>query len=167
MARNPQIISSFDIEELSKDPKNQVYTFTNDTATATFNSNQQKQIINQLRSIYLELRKTHPDQEDYKIRDQIKKDYPLLAPFIENNTRIFETCTNRDSPEEHISHLKYMLYLREQQELGNLGQGKAQEMIQDYLLEQFKTNMTLEEYNKITQSQKSKKTTKNQNKILS
>jgi hypothetical protein len=41
-----------------------------------------------------------------------------------------------------------MLYVREQLELGKIDQVTSQQMIQDYLVSQFKTGMSLEEYNK-------------------
>ena len=141
----PEYLNQKQLEKLAEDPKNRVYTYINDEATAKFTVAEQKKYIQDIRSQYMNLRTLHPEWKDATIQDEIRKDTPTNL-FAENNTRIFELLTSRTSTQESINHIRYMLYLREQQEQGNIADHQAQSMIQDYLITAFKTNMTPKEY---------------------
>ena len=142
----PKYFNQKDIDKLSEDPKNKVYTYTHDNPTATFTLEQQKKYIQEIRNMYLQIKKNFPHLNDNQIRQQIKEENKNLNLFSENNSRIFDTCTSKDSTSEHINHIKYMLYLREQKENGAIDESMSQQMIQEYLISKFKTDKTLEQY---------------------
>ena len=145
-SKAPTYLSQNDISKLSDDPKNMVYTYTNDTPTALFTTELQKSYIKDIRNAYLLDKKNNPNKNDEEIRQKLKDENKEWTLFSENNTRIFETCTNKESTQDHINHIKYMLYLREQQERGMIDESSAQAMIQDYLIAKFKSEKTLEQY---------------------
>lgn len=141
----PEYLNQQQLEKLAQDPKNRVYTYVNDEATAKFTVAEQKKYVQDIRSKYLEIRSQFPDLKDVTIQNELRKEKSIDL-FAENNTRIFELLTSRTSTQENINHIRYMLYLREQQEQGNIADHQAQSMIQDYLITAFKTNMTPKEY---------------------
>lgn len=155
--RSPEYLNQKQLEKLAEDPKNRVYTYVNDEATATFTVTEQKQHISHIRNLYLTFRSKNADWSDYRIREEIRNNNKTLDSFAENNTRIFDTLTSRESTQDSINHIKYMLYLREQKELGNIDDIQAQSMIQDYLITAFKTNMTPKEYESKMKEQSGKK----------
>jgi len=155
--RTPEYLNQKNLEELSRDPKNRVYTYVNDEATATFTIAEQKQHINHIRNLYLAMRSKNPDWSVYKIREEIRNNNKVLDSFAENNTRIFDTLTSHESTPDSVNHIKYMLYLREQKEWGNITDVQAQAMIQDYLLTAFKTNMSPKDYEAKMKAQAGKK----------
>lgn len=155
--RSPEYLNQKQLEQLAEDPKNRVYTYVNDEATATFTVTEQKQHISHIRNLYLTFRSKNADWSDYRIREEIRNNNKTLDSFAENNTRIFDTLTSRESTQDSINHIKYMLYLREQKELGNIDDIQAQSMIQDYLITVFKTNMTPKEYESKMKEQSGKK----------
>jgi hypothetical protein len=160
MAHNPKIggestpeyLNQKQLEKLAEDPKNKVYTYVNDEATATFTVAEQKQHINHIRQLYLGLREKNPDWSDYRLREEIRNNHKILNSFAENNTRIFDTLTSKESTLDSVNHIRYMLYLRDQQEGGVIDGVQAQQMIQDYLITAFKTNMTPAQYEKMMKS---------------
>jgi hypothetical protein len=154
---SPEYLNQKQLEQLAEDPKNRVYTYVNDEATATFTVTEQKQHINNIRTLYLALRSKNADWSDYRIREEIRNNNKTLDSFAENNTRIFDTLTSRESTQDSVNHIKYMLYLREQKELGNIDDIQAQSMIQDYLITVFKTNMNPKEYESKMKQQSGKK----------
>jgi hypothetical protein len=143
---SPQLLNNFDLQKLAQDPKNKVYQYEYDTPTTRFTVQQQKQHINDIRSEFIRLHHLHQDWTDDQIRQEIKNQHTSWKSFSENLNKIFELITNRNTPNEHINHIKYMLYLKEQQNSGNISEATAQETIQNYLISQFKTGMTLEQY---------------------
>jgi hypothetical protein len=153
----PQFLNQNEIKKLADDPKNRVFEYQYDTATATFTIAQQKHCITTIRNLFLELRKTQPDWSDVKIQEDITSKNNLLKSFAENNTKIFEKCASRQSSENDLNHIKYMLYLRDQCDAGAISESQAQETIQNYLITQFKTNMTIDEYKKQMADEKAKK----------
>jgi len=144
--RSPEYLNQKQLEQLAEDPKNRVYTYVNDEATAKYTVKEQKEHVNRIRHLYLALRSQHADWSDRKIREELRQTHAPLNLFAENNTRIFETLTTRDATPDSINHIKYMLYLKEQQELGHIDDVQAQSMIQDYLITAFKTNLTPQQY---------------------
>jgi hypothetical protein len=110
--------------------------------------------------MYLQTRKNSPDLSDIQIRKQIREENKNLDLFAENNGRIFDTCTSRESTPEHINHIKYMLYLREQKENGAIDETTSQQMIQEYLVSKFKTEKTLEQYKAELAKEKAEKKAK-------
>lgn len=156
----PEYLNQKQLEKLAQDPKNKVYTYVNDDPTARFTVNEQKRYTAQIRNEYTDLRQKFPDHTDKQLREEIRKN-KTLDLFAENNTRIFDLLTSRESKLDEINHIRYMLYLREQQELGNIDTAQAQAMIQDYLITAFKTNMTPKEYEeKMKATQPKKKNVK-------
>ena len=158
-SHSPQLFSQSQIEELSNDSRNEVYVYTNDDPTKIYTVEQQKRLIGQIRSAFLTMKSLQQNEQnneispsantsllDCKIRQEMKKNNPEWALFAENNTRIFELCTNSKTTNDEMNHILYMLYLREQMENGVLTTHQAQEKIQDYLVSRLRTNMTLEEY---------------------
>lgn len=143
--RSPELLNQQQLEKLSQDPKNRVYTYVHDAPSVRFTTEQQKRYVTQIRQRYLALREQQPEAPDRRLRDELRAD-AAIASFADNNSRIFETLTARESTPDHINHLRYMLYLREQQERGFLTETEAQNMIQDYLVTAFKTNLTPREY---------------------
>ena len=153
----PKYYNQFDISKIAEDPKNKVYTYVHDNPTAIFPVDQQKKYIQDIRLIYLKYRELNPEWSDVEIKNKIKEEHPNYNLFIQNNKRIFDVCTSRNSTEEHINHIKYMLYLREQKEHGFIDEVKSQQMIQDYLVAKFKTNMSLDEYKALMAKEKAEK----------
>ena len=151
----PEYLNQKQLEKLAEDPKNKVYTYVNDEPTYRFTVSEQKRYTVEIRNEYTELRKKHPELSDVKLREEIRKN-KTLDLFAENNTRIFDLLTSRNSTTDELNHIRYMLYLREQQELGNIDTAQAQAMIQDYLITAFKTNMTPQEYEEKMKAAKSK-----------
>lgn len=143
--KTPEYFNQKQLENLSKDPKNRVYTYVNDNPTAKFTIDEQKNYIIQIRNQYIKAREIDPKLSDNNIRSEIRKNKNFDL-FAENNGRIFDTLTSRTSTTEHINHIRYMLYIKEQQERGFVDDATAQNMIQDYLITAFKTNMSPEEY---------------------
>lgn len=143
--KTPELLNQEQLEKLSQDPKNRVYTYVHDNPTATFSVAQQKQCVASIRQQYVALRASEPLLSDAEARKRIRET-SLLDAFAENNTRIFELLTSRQSSPDQVNHIRYMLYLREQKEEGTLDDATAQAMIQDYLVTAFKTNMTPQEY---------------------
>jgi hypothetical protein len=156
----PKYFNQNDINKLAEDPKNKVYTYTHDNPTAIFTIDQQKKHIQDIRNMYLQTRKNSPDLSDIQIRKQIREENKNLDLFAENNGRIFDTCTSRESTPEHINHIKYMLYLREQKENGAIDETTSQQMIQEYLVSKFKTEKTLEQYKAELAKEKAEKKAK-------
>jgi hypothetical protein len=144
--QKPTFLSHDELKKLSQDPKNRVYEYAYDAPTARFKAADQKQLIGDIRTAYIKVVSEHKDWDDVKIRTDLKAQNPLWGKFEENHTKTFETITDRNTPEEHMLHLRYMLYLREQQESGNLDAHTANAMVQDYLVSKFKTDKTLAQY---------------------
>lgn len=163
MSHTPQFITKDHISKLAEDPKNIVYEYTHDEATVKYNSQQQKELFEYIRLQYLNLRQHHPDWSDIRIREEMVKTENIKL-FAENNGRIFDTCTSRDSTVDHLNHIRYMIYLRQQQELGNIDYATAQETVQNYLITQFKTNMSIQEYKEQLDKEKKMKKEKQQQK---
>jgi hypothetical protein len=147
-SQSPEYFNQRELERLAQNPKNQVYTYVNDEATAKFTAHQQRQYTTYIRSRYLQIRSAQPNLSDYQIREEINQEKSVKL-FSENNTRIFETLTNRDSSQDYVNHIRYMIYLREQQENGAITEVMAQQMIQDYLVTAFNTGMTPQQYEKM------------------
>lgn len=141
----PEYLNQKQLEKLAADPKNRVYQYVNDEATAKFTVAQQKKFVVLIRKWFEEQRQLHPTWSDLQIREELKKS-PDMKLFAENNSRIFETLASRDATQDNLNHIRYMLYLREQQDMGVIDEMTAQNMIQDYLITAFKTNMTPAEY---------------------
>ena len=152
-SQTPEYFNQQELERLAQDPKNQVYTYVNDEATAKFTAQQQRSLTTQIRNQYLQCRSTTPNQSDDEIRTTIRCNKNIDL-FAENNTRIFDTLTNRDSSPDHVNHIRYMIDLREQLENGSINEIMAQQMIQDYLVTAFKTGLTPEEYEKLQKKQR-------------
>jgi hypothetical protein len=162
MSKNtPTFLTNKDIEKLSEDPRNQVYRYENDNPTQTFTTQQQRVYITEIRKRYLELRATHEEWSDEVIRQNICKSNKILNSFAENNTKIFELFTCRDTTDDSMNHIQYMLYLKDQKDKGLLTESSAQEEIQKYLITQFKTDMTLEQYKEQMAKEKQEKKKKN------
>lgn len=151
-SQTPEYFNQQELEKLAQDPKNQVYTYVNDEATAKFTAQQQRSLTTQIRNQYLQYRTVTPEQSDDDIRRSLKSDNNINL-FAENNTRIFDTLTNRDSSQDHVNHIRYMIYLREQLENGSINEIMAQQMIQDYLVTAFRTGLTPAEYEKMQKKQ--------------
>lgn len=140
-----QYLSQAELNKLSQDPRNKIYQYTYDNPTRKFSVEEQKNHIQAIRDRYVQLL-DKSSQTDEEIREQLKQENPTWEAFIENHERIFLACTTRTTPPEHILHLQYMMYVKEQQELGNVDPITAQQMVQNYLVDSFKTNQTLEQY---------------------
>ena len=103
-SQKPEYFNQLELERLAQDPKNQVYTYVNDEATAKFSAAQQRFYTSQIRTQYLQFRNVQPELSDYQIRDKLQTDKNIKL-FADNNTRIFETLTNRDSSQDYVLSL--------------------------------------------------------------
>ena len=103
----PQYLNQTELDRLAADPTNRVYQYTNDDPTATFTTDQQKRYIAEIRNRYLQIKQSEPTWNDEKIRDQLKSENSMWESFAENNGRIFDTCSSKDSTEDHLNHIKY------------------------------------------------------------
>jgi hypothetical protein len=72
----------------------------------------------------------------------------LYKRFAADHEKVVQTLCSHETPDSHIQHLRYMAYLRVQIEAGNIHEHEAHAMVQDYLVDKFKTNQTLEDYQK-------------------
>ena len=133
------------MQKLAEDEKNRVYTYVHDQPTVTYTAQQQKRLIAEIRVAYLKMQQESPTLSDDAIRAKIKENTDHAA-FGENNPHIFQRCTDRNTTNDQLDILRYMLYVREQQESGHLSQAQADEIVQSNLLQRFKTNETLEQY---------------------
>ena len=146
---SPSILSTADVENLANDPRNLVYTYVHDEPTALFTSQQQIQMIQTIQCQYGDLRRNFPEATDDELRAKILATHSKnnqLKLFVDNNPKIWMLCTNRDTTSDELNHIRYMLYLRTMQEQGKINEAEAQQLIQTYLLEKFKTGMSLAEY---------------------
>ena len=141
--QQPRFLNQSELENLSKDPRNRIYQYEYDTPTVSFTATQQKLAVAEIRAEYVQLCKSNND--DDKIRAELKQN-PKWNKFAENHDKTFELITNRNTPHDHLLHVNYMLYLREQQDIGNIDSTNANMMIQDYLVSKFKTEKTLDQY---------------------
>lgn len=150
-------LSQSEIEKLSDDPKNRVYKYEYDDATQLYTSQEQKKFITSIRTQFQAMRDSDPTLSDREIQKQLRKN-TSIDKFAENNTKIFETCCKRETTDEQLNHIRYMLYLREQQERGAISEVTAQETIQNYLINSFRTDMTVDQYKqKMAEEKKYKK----------
>lgn len=146
LTTSPEYLNQSQIQILAEDPKNQVYTYVHDEPTAKFTAKEQLDLSSVIRIEYLKLRKEFAQYTDIQLREQILNSQPKLKLFADNNTRIVDTLTNRNSSEDHVNHIRYMIYLRCQVESGFITDIEAQQMIQDYLVRVFDTGLSPAEY---------------------
>jgi len=83
---------------------------------------------------------------DEQGRKQIVDSNPLFKKFVDDHEKVVYTLTCHTTTPEHVQHLRYMAYLKVEQEHGNIDAMTAHAMVQEYLVKKFKTDQTLEEY---------------------
>ena len=81
-------------------------------------------------------------------RKQIIESDELYKRFATDHEKVVYTLTSHTTSEDHVRHLRYMTYLQVEQEKGNIDAMSAHAMVQEYLVQQFKTNQTLDQYKK-------------------
>lgn len=150
----PQLLTQEEIAKLSQDPSNRVYQYQYDQPTKKYTSQEQKDMIIKIRTEYVKLVKEHPNEDDVQIRQRLKSQSTEFYDFWFNMTKVFDLFTHRNAKQEHLMHVNYMLYLREQLESGNLQDHEAQEAVQNYLVEQLKTGQSVAEYREQVKKEK-------------
>lgn len=137
-----------ELKRLAKDPRNRVYQYTYDTPTQLFTAKDRELLMKEIRQAYVEIRTTKPDLNDEQLRELLYSTKEKWKLFADNHAKIFATLTSRETPDDHIMHLRYMAYLKVQEESGNLAPHLAQSMLQDYLVDKLKTGESLADYKK-------------------
>lgn len=85
---------------------------------------------------------------DFRGRKQIIESSELFKKFNDDHEKTLYTLTSHTTSEEHVNHLRYMIYLQIEKEKGNISENDAHGLIQDYLVKKFKTEQNLEDYKK-------------------
>lgn len=134
------------LEELAKDPTNRIYEYTYDDPTHQFTPQERQELMKEVHENYLALRQEHPEEKDDEIRERLYTSNETWKKFADNHAKVFSTMTDREVPADHINHLRYMVYLRIEEAAGNIAPHMVQMMLQDYLVEKFKTGESLDSY---------------------
>jgi hypothetical protein len=151
-----QYLSEDQIAKIAQDPKNIVYKYEHDQATTVYTAEQQTHYVNTIRHAYLQKRQQDSTWIDGKIRTAIRNEHKELHEFIKNNERIWLKLTDRATPDQEIKHIYFMIYVRLQMERG-LPKHQADALVQEYLVKNFNTGLSPQQYNEKMKGQESKK----------
>lgn len=137
-----------ELQNLSQDPKNKIYNYQYDEAKHRFTAPQRRVLIDEIRTSYVNLYSTNSDKNDNELREILYQKNKNFKHFAEDHARIFTILTNRESSNDYINHIRYMAYLKCEEESGNTTQSETQVKLQEYLLDKFKTGESLDAYKK-------------------
>ena len=110
------------LEELAKDPRNQVYTVNYDQVEYT-PMREVKNLIHVVRSLSKALLSSYPEWSDDQIREEIAKRSGAAKKMKEKtHPKLFLKITDRNLSDDDAESLAYMISLYERKERGELSQ---------------------------------------------
>jgi hypothetical protein len=124
------------LQELAKDDKNRVYTYTHDKPEHVMGADEVRDRIRNIRERYLHYRALHPEWDDDKIRHYICSEKYCYRDFAKSHSLNFMNTTNRDTDEKKMNYQYYMLYVKKQVELGMITEEQSRPMVQEYFLKE-------------------------------
>lgn len=136
------------LDELSQDPKNVVYQYSTDHSVAstikTFNADEAKTTVRNIRKRYLELRVEHKDWSDDKIRERICIENRTWKEFAKSYKSLFVCTTDQNTDESRMTHIFYILYMYKLKEIGTLSEKECNARVQAYMIKEFSTGRKAE-----------------------
>lgn len=144
-----QTLTPQEIARLSQDEKNRVYTFEYDSVQENLTPVQVKVLMDRAMAVFRDVRKKDPQQTDVNIRKYIIDCIDGMKSFSQTHKRIFEFVTDRTKTDKEIARIYTLLKMKEETDKKQLNEKQSQKMVCEYLQEECKLNMTVEEYKKV------------------
>jgi hypothetical protein len=122
------------LKQLAQDPANVVYKYTYENKPQLYTAEEMRDILKSVRTRYLNLRDRYPDKSDDELRSLICSEKNPWREFATLHNLNFACATSRDTDEEKMMHMYYMIYVKKLVECGNITMEQARSMIQQYFL---------------------------------
>lgn len=138
-ARIEQRVTESDLRTMAEDPQKQVYKYEHVPVSRSWTADECTRVIGQLRDRARNLREKFPTWSASQCASAAVNLVPDASAFKHDHPHLMDKIMDLGTPDDQMDHIRFMLHCKSQCERGVWSTQHAQEQVQGYLLNKYKS----------------------------